>query len=150
MSTGPCEPHTEYTHTQTCTGVCVCVYVCLQTQRHSRTKAGQSGAVFSPSLSSPYLFLLLFLSVHHFMPTSDSFSPSPLFFSSFPPHVNTTLLLSGSGMPEGQSTDRRPVTMTTASPSCLTPRRYWLRAVGGGGRRREREREIGRREGWRR
>lgn len=59
-------------------------------------------------------------------------------------HVNT-MLLSGSGMPEGQSTDRSPVTMTTASLSCLTPGRHWLRAVGGGGSG-ERERRVKERE----
>ena len=46
--------------------------------------------------------------------------------------------------------------MTTASLSCLTPGRHWLRAVGGGGnwreraskreREREREREGGKRD----
>lgn len=49
-------------------------------------------------------------------------------------------------MPEGQSTDRNPVTMTTASLSCLTPKLHWLRAVGGGGseeRERDREKRAG-------
>lgn len=137
-----------YTHTDVNLGVCaftcVCVHVCdvfkpKEIAEQKPVKVGQFSPPPSPALTSSSSSSSL--SITLCPPVFPSLLP-PLssFLSSSPPHVNTMLLLSGSGMPEGQSRDRRPVTMTTASPSCLTPRLYWLRAVGGGGERGERER----------